>query len=76
MFDKYGYDWKKIQSKDIGFIAQELNFHLPEVVSFKNDNWYVKYDEIVSICIRAIQQQSSFLDFYEKEMDGLENFIK
>ena len=76
MFEKYGYDFKQTNIEDIGFIAQELQLFIPEVVSYKNDRWFVKYDEIVSICIGAIQEQSKVLDAFEQQLDLLENMVQ
>ena len=76
MFEKYGYKLESIPEDDIGFIAQELYITLPQVVVYRNNNWFVKYEEIVSICIKAIQEQSIILDESEKKLEQLEIIAK
>ena len=46
---------------DIGFIAQEVNEVLPEVVSFADDQYGINYDQLTVVAIKGIQEQSTKL---------------
>jgi hypothetical protein len=76
LMKELGYKQKPVNEDDIGFIAQELHQILPEVVVNKNNKWFVKYDEIISICIGAIKEQSLILDESEKKLEKLETIAK
>jgi hypothetical protein len=61
----------------IGFIAQELNHVLPEVVFGDEENHYrVKYSDIIALCIEAIKEQSVLLDIKEDKLNRLEEIAK
>jgi hypothetical protein len=51
-------------SIDYGFVAQELEDVIPEAVILdeKNDFRTVRYSELVSLCIKAINEQKLILD--------------
>jgi hypothetical protein len=54
------FEWKEnLGSKDIGFIAQEILPHIPEVVHFseKFNHYTVKYKEIIAVSIEALKEQ-------------------
>lgn len=55
------YKFKKgIQDTKLGFIAQELKEHLPEVVDGGEDTTYgVSYDELVPVLVKAVQELST-----------------
>jgi hypothetical protein len=66
-------------SKDIGFIAQEIEHVFPELV-FKANNSenamsMVKYHDIVAICLEAIKEQSGMLDSSLIKLERLEGLI-
>jgi hypothetical protein len=75
--------WKKQNdsetSTDIGFIAQEVEKVIPELV-FKEKNDLdlkkIKYYEMVSICLEAIKEQDAELTLSENRLDYLENKVK
>ena len=80
------FTWKRgelgteIQNKqDIGFIAQEIENVFPELIikNHENSNNYLKlkYDEIVSICLAAIKEQSNLLNTSENKIKILENKV-
>ena len=60
------YDYKSNHQKGIGFIAQELEKVVPEVVSGEEGKKGVNYDSLVPILTKAIQQQ-------QKEIEDLKN---
>jgi len=62
---------------EIGFIAQELNHVLPEVVyGSEETSFQVKYHDIIALCIEAIKEQSVLLDIKEEKLLELENIAK
>jgi hypothetical protein len=75
------YSWKEhdfLDSKtwkqdDIGFIAQELNYVLPELVfGSEEDMFRVKYSDMIALCIEAIKEQSNLLNLKEEKLSLLE----
>ena len=75
------YTWKEhefLDSKtwkqdDIGFIAQELNYVLPELVfGSEEDMFRVKYSDMIALCIEAIKEQSNLLNIKEERLLLLE----
>jgi hypothetical protein len=77
------FDWKKPQKhqfNDIGFIAQEIQEVLPEVVvegdiGPKNEDKYlhVAYSKLTPVLVKAIQEHQSILDDLEQRLNDLEN---
>ena len=78
--------WKKTKDygdipnegkRDMGFIAQELEFVLPEVVfGSESVGYFVKYQDIVALCIEAIKEQSDMIDMKEEKLKKLEFLAK
>ena len=64
------YDWKKDNRKDIGFIAQEVEEVIPEIV--KNNEWFddkiktMDYEKLTAVLIKAVQEQ-------QKQIEELKN---
>jgi len=64
------YDWKKDNRKDIGFIAQEVEEVIPEIV--KDNEWFddkiktMDYEKLTAVLIKAVQEQ-------QKQIDKLKN---
>jgi hypothetical protein len=65
---------KVSENIDYGFVAQELEDVIPEVVILDEENDFrtVKYAELVSICIEAINEQKAILDQSENRLKFLE----
>jgi len=64
-------------TRDIGFIAQELELVIPEVVFGSESAGYaVKYQDIIALCIEAIKEQSNIIDIKEMELNELELLAK
>jgi hypothetical protein len=59
------YNWREGINKDttqieIGFIAQELNEYIPEVVYGSEETSYgVRYKDVVTVTIEAIKEQEA-----------------
>ena len=80
------FSWKKNSdiiskpgTKDIGFIAQELELVLPEVVLGNDERGgmlSVKYKDIIVMCIEAIKEQSNLINIKEKKLNKLELLAK
>jgi hypothetical protein len=65
----------KVETSDIGFVAQELEKVFPELVFTKDEKTEVKkvkYYEIISLCIEAIKEQDLQLDESEKRLEQIE----
>ena len=63
--------------RDIGFIAQELEFVIPEVVFGSELTGYsVKYQDIIALCVEAIKEQSDLIDISEEKLNKLEMLSK
>jgi len=59
------FDWKKSQSPDIGFVAEQVGKHLPNVVDWEEngtDAQSMDYSKIVPILVEAIKNQQSQID--------------
>jgi hypothetical protein len=66
-------DSKTWKQDDIGFIAQELNYVLPELVfGNEEDMFRVKYSDMIALCIEAIKEQSNLLNLKEEKLLLLE----
>ena len=63
--------------RDIGFIAQELEFVIPEVVFGSELTGYaVIYQDIIALCVEAIKEQSDLIDKSEEKLNKLEMLAK
>jgi recombinational DNA repair protein RecR len=72
--DPKKYHIHKKDDDDIGFIAQELQEVLPQVVYGDEKNGYkVKYSEIVAICTQAIKEQYGLLTQIEDKLKKIED---
>jgi len=68
------YDWKKDNRKDIGFIAQEVEEVIPEIV--KDNEWFddkiktMDYEKLTAVLIKAVQQQQEQINKLEEKLNG------
>jgi hypothetical protein len=62
-------------TKDIGFVAQEIAHVLPELV-FKekngNDLYKVKYNDIIALCLEAVKEHEDKIKSKEERLSKLE----
>jgi hypothetical protein len=65
-------------NKDYGFVAQEIENVIPEMVILEPETDFrtVKYAELVSVCIQAINEQKQILNESEKNLEILETRAK
>ena len=74
---QFGWGLRKVQeggTRDLGFIAQELEEVLPEVVGTvenkeKEEYLGVQYEKIVPVLVKAVQEQ-------QEEIDELKELVK
>ena len=74
------FDWKEgfsdvhmFKGRDVGVIAQEIEYILPEIVKMNSDTGYrgVKYEKLTPLLIEAIKDLSKKVDKLEKEIKQL-----
>ena len=72
------YNWnieKDKEKKHLGFIAQEMNKMVPEVVEVpkdeKNEFYGMKYAELVPVLVQAIQDQQKIIDGLKTNLNEL-----
>jgi hypothetical protein len=67
-------------TRDIGFIAQEVQHVFPELVFKANDSenakYMVKYNDVIAICLEAIKEQSENLNNSLTKLERLEELAK
>lgn len=71
------FQWKESKEKDLGFIAQEVEKVLPEVMGSRPDQKYgeiktVKYANIVALAVESIKEVWNKLMNHEERIDQLE----
>lgn len=79
------YDWRTSQfpernfetTRQIGFIAQEVEKILPELVN-EDANGYksVEYSKVVSVLTEAMKEQQELIDSQQKQIDYLQTQIE
>ena len=68
------YDWKKDNRKDIGFIAQEVEEVIPEIV--KDNEWFddkiktMDYEKLTAVLIKAVQEQQEQINELKEKLNG------
>ena len=68
------YDWKKDDTHDIGFIAQEVEEVIPEIVKdkkhFDKEIKTLDYEKLTAVLIKAVQQQQEQINKLEEKLNG------
>jgi hypothetical protein len=67
--DKYG------KKKEIGFIAQDVEKVLPEVVNKKGEHYSIQYGEVNAVLVEAVKEQQKMIKKLEKRISDLEEKI-
>ena len=62
--------------KTVGFIAQEVQEHFPDVVGEKNGYLSIGYDGLIPIAFKAIQEQQKIIDTQEERIAKLEALVQ
>ena len=77
------FTWKNIEevikskrdTEDCGFIAQELEKILPNIVQDATSYKTIEYEKIVPYLVKAFQEQTKIIEQLEKRINILENNI-
>ena len=68
------YDWKKDNRHDIGFIAQEVEEVIPEIVKdkkhFDKDIKTLDYEKLTAVLIKAVQEQQEQINELKEKLNG------
>jgi hypothetical protein len=79
-WNNYDYQTEsKETQREIGFIAQEVQHVVPELVFKKDDEdsfYQVKYLDMIALCLEAIKEQSQILDESDLRLTKLETIAK
>jgi hypothetical protein len=68
------FEWKEnLGKKNIGFIAQEVLPHIPEVVHWndKLDLYTMKYKEMIAVSVEALKEQDIKITELESRYERL-----
>lgn len=63
------YDLKEGGKREFGFIAQEVNTVVPEVVSTKNNMMGIDYTRITSLLVEAVKTQQAQIEALKNKLD-------
>ena len=68
------FEYKKEGRTDVGFVAEELNEIIPELVAKNEENQpeAVSYDRLTSVLVKAIQEQQATIEALEARIAALE----
>ena len=68
------YDWKKDNRHDIGFIAQEVEKVIPEIVKdkkhFDKQIKTLDYEKLTAVLIKAVQEQQEEINKLKEKLNG------
>jgi hypothetical protein len=68
------YDWKKDNRHDIGFIAQEVEEVIPEIVKdkkhFDKEIKTLDYEKLTAVLIKAVQEQQKQINELKEKLNG------
>jgi len=68
------YDWKKDDRHDIGFIAQEVEEVIPEIVKdkkhFDKEIKTLDYEKLTAVLIKAVQEQQEQINELKEKLNG------
>ena len=66
------YKMKTDDEQQIGFIAQELELDIPEVVGGEDGNKGVSYGQLTAVLTKAIQEQQTIIEDLKARIETLE----
>lgn len=77
LINNESYVNKKIEQKknQIGFIAQEVDKVLPEVVDYSDstDTWAISYTRVIPVLVEAIKEQQTIIEELQSEVNVLKS---
>jgi hypothetical protein len=62
-----------LNNQDIGFIAQDVNEIIPEVVYGEKGEMTLSYSHLTSVLTKAIQEQQAIIEKLRARIEALEN---
>ena len=70
------FDWDEGHGgkHDMGFIAEEVGEHIPEIVTYEKDGVYasgIDYGAITPVLVQAIKEQQELLEKQQAQLDEL-----
>jgi Chaperone of endosialidase len=68
-------DQKRPQSRQVGFIAQDVDKVLPEVVSNINDHYSMQYAPITALLVEAIKEQQKEISELKARLTEIEKLL-
>ncbi|QDP51365.1 MAG: putative fusion long tail fiber distal subunit [Prokaryotic dsDNA virus sp.] len=72
------FDWKENKKKDIGFIAEDVGKHLPQIVQWETnqqDAQGLDYNKIIPILVEAIKTQQLQIDTLRDDLSYYKKFF-
>ena len=70
------YKMKTDDEQQIGFIAQELELDIPEVVGGEDGNKGVSYGQLTAVLTKAIQEQQTLIETQQTTINDLKSRIE
>lgn len=67
-----GADGYHVPEKDLGFIAQEVEEVLPEIVGTNSEGFkHIRYDRIIAVLVEAVKEQQKQIEILQREVNEL-----
>jgi hypothetical protein len=67
------YKMKPNDEQQIGFVAQELELDIPEIVNGEDGSKGVAYGQLTAVLTKAIQEQQTLIETLQAKVEALEN---
>jgi len=64
------FQWKKDKTKDIGFVAEEVEKIYPDLIAYEEDGEIngLRYSKLTTVLVKALQQQQEQIDKLKAEV--------
>ncbi len=71
------FNWKSnIENRQVGFIAQDVEDVIPEIVSKNREGYYsISYGSVTPILVEAIKEQQQIIESQQSEIDQLKEMV-
>ena len=71
------FNWKaNIKNRQVGFIAQDVENVIPEIVSKNREGYYsISYGSVTPLLVEAIKEQQKLIENQQSEIDQLEKLV-
>ena len=71
------YEWKETENRaeglQMGFIAQEVQKIIPEVVDEKDGHYAMQYAPITALLVEAVKEQQKMIEELKEKIERLES---